>query len=466
MPPGPRLPAFLAAAVTLAYLGAFAGVFQFDDYKVIVEEPTVHSFAAWLADLGHGIRPVLKLSYLLNWLAGPGEAGFHAFNLAVHAANVLLAFALARRLARAHGLEGEDGARAALVAALLFGLHPAQTEAVTYLSGRSASLMAFFYLGGLAAYAAGAQGGRRVLLYALSPACFALAVATKEAAASFPLALLWWEACQPGAKDWRAIARRQAAHWALLAAIAALLAAHPLYGTRLAPALDAESLRRNALSQVDAIAYLVLRLVRPWPLNIDPDLRMASEWNLTLAVEAALLAAGALAAALSFRRRRWWGLGAAWFVLQLLPTNSILPRADLANDRHLYLAGLGFFVAAGVELAGWAKRRPGLSRRIWTSAGVAIALLAFATAARNRDYASEVALWEQTARVSPEKPRVHNNLGHAYSRAGRLDLAEAAYREALRLHPGYDVARDNLAVLMRRKAGSAPASRDPPTARP
>jgi len=461
MPPGFRVPALLAAAVTLAYLNSFAGVFQFDDLNVIVSNPTVHSLGAWFADLGRGIRPLLKLTYALNWILWPEAAGFHAFNLAVHLANTLLVYFLARMLAQGHGLNaGRDAGVAAAVAALLFGLHPAQTEAVTYISGRSSSLMATFCLGSLLAYAAGCERHRHWLLHGVSPALFALAVATKEAAITFPLALLWWEASRrSGPLDWKAIARRQAAHWVVLAAAAAALLAHPLYGSRIVPDLGLESFRRNALSQVDAVTYLVLRLVRIHPLNIDPDLRMASSWNLTLAVEAALLLALCVAGLFSLRKRRWWGLGLAWFVLVLLPTNSLLPRLDLANDRHLYLAGFGLFVALGVEVAG-SNRGPVPGRRwLWPPVAAVIALLAVFTAMRNRDYASEVRLWEQTARVSPAKPRVFNNLGLSYSEAGQLELAERAYREALRLNPSYEVARENLEILVQRRTGPAPPAR-------
>ena len=416
----------VAAAVVLAYLNSFAGVFQFDDFKVIVANPTVHSLTAWYDDLAGGIRPLLKLTYTLNWIAGPGEAGFHAVNLAIHVANTMMVLWLVGRVT--------NDRAAAVVAALLFGLHPAQTEAVTYVSGRSASLMAAFYLAGLCAYVAGRQ--------ALSLVLFVLAMAVKEVAITFPLALLLWD---------RAITRRQAGHWTLAIAAVAVLVVHPLYGTRLMPALDLDSVRSNVLSQIDAITYLVLRLVRIYPLNIDPDLRFATEWNLTLVVEAVLLAGLALAAVLSRKRRPWWALAAAWFVIHLLPTNSLLPRPDLANDRHLYLACIGPFAAAGIEVArALAAARP----RAWVAVAAVALLLAAATALRNRDYASEVALWEQTVTVSPLKPRPFNNLGVAYEQAGRLDLAEAAYREALRLHPGYDLARANLARLT--QGGASP----------
>lgn len=81
---------------------------------------------------------------------------------------------------------------------------------------------------------------------------------------------------------------------------------------------------------------------------------------------------------------------------------------------------------------------------------------------RNEDYASEIALWRQTARVSPQKPRVFNNLGYAYSAAGCLEQAERAYARAVQLDPRYELARGNLEVVARRReqAGEAKATCD------
>jgi hypothetical protein len=126
-------------------------------------------------------------------------------------------------------------------------------------------------------------------------------------------------------------------------------------------------------------------------------------------------------------------------VIHLLPTNSLLPRPDLANDRHLYLACFGPFLAVGIEVARAVSPRP----RAWAAVAVVTLLLAAATVVRNRDYWSEVALWEQTATVSPAKPRVFNNLGVAYEQAGARPRRGRLPRGPA-LHPGYDLARGNL----------------------
>lgn len=447
-----RTAALLTAPVLAASLGGSGGVFQFDDHNVIVDNPVVHSFAAWWADAGHGIRPLLKLSYTANWVAGPGEAGFHAVNLGVHLVNTLLVFMLARLVARqARVLDEGQRRAAACMAALLFGLHPANTEAVAYISGRSSSLMAMFFLGSVLAYAAGSLRGQRRLTWFVSPLLFALALLTKESAISLPLALLLWEASRGGPIRTADLARRLWVHALVLVLAVAALLLHPIYGDRLVPDLAAAAVAHNLLTQIDALAYLGARLIVVWPLTIDPDLRAFTTWSPALAAKAALLGTALLLGMLALRRRSWWGFGVLWFVVTLLPTNSLLPRLDLANDRQLYLAGIGLFIALAIEVEIWRGRRPAPAQAwVRPAAGGVLALLGMLAFQRGHDYTSEIRLWEQTARVSPLKPRVFNNLGFAYSAAGCVRDAEAAYREALRLRPDYPLARANLERLLER----------------
>jgi hypothetical protein len=113
------------AAALAAYANAFLGSFQFDDFNVVVRQGAVHSLAAWW-DSMPGIRPLLKLSYALSWSAGGGTAPFHALNVALHAANVLLVWAILGELwAR---LELAQARFAAFAGALLFALHPARSR--------------------------------------------------------------------------------------------------------------------------------------------------------------------------------------------------------------------------------------------------------------------------------------------------------------------------------------------------
>ncbi len=412
----------LLAAVLAAYANAFLGSFQFDDYNVIVRQGAVHSLAAWW-DSMPGIRPLLKLSYALSWSAGDGGTlAFHAVNVSLHAANVLLVWALLQEIWQRLGCK--EAGLAAFAGAMLFALHPVNTEAVTYISGRSVSLMAFFYLGSVFAYL---RGGPRWI----SPALFAAALATKEVAVTLPFALLLCDAIDPR----RPIdLRRQALHWLVLAAGIALMAGIPRYREMLEASLALRSFGEQALLQIGAVARLAGLLVLALPPNIDPEVQPSAPAG------AVVLAATIGVGFALLRRQPWFAFALLWFFLHLAPTNSLLPRLDAVNDRQLYLASIGPLALAGLAIAWLPKSRVALL--------LALSLgLAYATVMRNQDYRSEVALWSDTVRKSPGSARAFNNLGYAYQLEGRRDEARGAYARALELDPEHIQARFNLREL-------------------
>jgi hypothetical protein len=493
--------ALLLLAVAATYAGALRADFQFDDYNVIVGNPVVHAWAAWWADAAHGIRPLLKASYTLCWTMGPGAFGFHLVNVLVHAANTLLIYALSTRLLSAISFQPSAFPHAArldslrvtrdalrgkqsgvspdasspfpgfrltphasrflsphsspltghipLVTALLFAVHPIQTEAVTYISGRSVSLMALCYLGSVLAYvhAQCAGGvGRRRLLHGLSLGLFVAALLVKETAVTLPAALLLWEVTVGDRGPWRVIVKRLAPHWMLLGVAAAWLWWHPGYHSLFAYSFSLRSLHDAVLTQIHGIVYLLSRLLLVHRLNIDPDLPVITAWTPGLVAESLALG-GCLGAALwAFRRQPWMAFGILWVFLHLLPTNSVVPRLDVANERQVYLAGWGVFLLAGAGLARLSLLlpRPAMATAV---TGLAVVWLGAATVARNGDYRTEVSLWNATVLESPAKARGHNNLGYAYALAGRPKEAEQAYRTALRLDPDFVIARRNLAML-------------------
>ena len=418
----------LAAAALAAYAGAFLGSFQFDDFNVIVHQQAVHSLGAWW-DSMPGIRPLLKLSYALSWSAGGGrEPAFHLVNVALHAANVLLVWAILRTLFERMGVGGDGFA--AFAAALFFALHPAHTEAVTYVSGRSVSLMAFFYLAAVLAHLRGAPRWA-------SPLLFALALGAKEVAATLPAALVLCAALDLRRPfRWREALARTAPHWALLLAGFALMAALPRYREMLETSLALRAPLEQLELQLGALARHVGVLILAVPPNIDPQVPA-----LPAGAVFAVLAAAGVGIAL-IRAQPWYALALLWFLLHLAPTNSILPRLDAANDRQLYLASIGPLALAGFALSF-------LPRARWALATLLAAVLAAGTILRNQDYRSEVALWRDTVRQSPGSARAWNNLGYALQLEGKEDAAVAAYRRALELDPEHVPAGVNLQGLRR-----------------
>ena len=409
----------VAAAALIAYLPSLGGVFHFDDYNVIVHYPTVHSWQALFERAGGGVRPLLKASYTLNWTLG---GGFSFLNIAVHALNAALLFLIGKQLFADR--------RAALIAALLFALHPAATEAVTYISGRSSSLMAAFYLGAMLAYLRGAH-------WSFSAILFVLAVATRETAVTLPAALLLCELCRSERPAWREILRRQWPHWALLLAGGLFLLLNQRYFDLVAYGYGERGLGDNLLTQVGGISYLVLRLISLHGYNIDPALPTLSEWTVVLLFQALLLFSLSVLGLINLRRRPWIAFGVLWFFLQLAPTNSIVPRLDVANDRQLYLASWGLFLALCIQL----RNLPAIA-----FAGVVI-LFAATSIARQLDYRSEIVLWESSVALAPWNARGHNNLGYAYQLAGRTRDARREYQAALLFDPAHAKAKLNLHFL-------------------
>jgi protein O-mannosyl-transferase len=415
--------ALLAAASLAAYLPSFGGAYQFDDYNVIVDYPTVHAWDALFERAGGGVRALLKATYTLNWTLGGGSTfGFHLVNVALHALNAVLLFLVGRRLFPAH-------AGAALAAALLFALHPAQTEAVTYVSGRSVSLMATLYLLSLYLYLRGSY---------LSVVPFALALGVKETAVTLPAALLLVELARAERSPWRL----QLPHWLVLGAGALVILLVPRYFELVAYGFSQRGPLENLLAQVGGISYLLARLFTLQGYNIDPGLPAFQGFTAAFLLQAGLILGLFAAGIATLRSRPWLGFGILWFFLQLAPTNSIVPRLDVANDRQLYLASWGLLLAVSVEVSLVLARRSSLAL-----GAVTALLFAVSSVSRQLDYRDEVTLWEASVRENPANARARNNLGYAYYLAGRKAEARREMQAAARLDPAYQKPRANLLLL-------------------
>lgn len=436
------LPGLPALAIVLLWGPALPGSFQFDDWNVIVNESRVHSLSAWWQSMP-GIRPLLKLSYALNMAVDVGPTGFRIVNILIHALSATLVGSLLRTRGLRAGLAEMDASRAALLAALIFALHPVQTEAVTYISGRSSSMAACFCLLSLYCWVRSEQSEQArsaAAWLATCCVCFALAVATKETALVLPLALLLYSADRPIP----ATLQRLTPLLLLMVLMPCVALNLPTYSRLLAVSLDTRTIAENVLVQSQAVSYLAGQLLRVWNGNADPQLAdvATSNW---LGAMLCVAWMSALASALSRARRAPVGAFAVlWFLLWLSPTNSLLPRLDVANDRQLYLALVGPAWWLATELTSWHRARPAESAVI---AALLLLALIGSTCQRNRIYATEITFWLDTAERNPDNSRAANNLGMAYAIDCRFDEAAEAFERAIALSPGEYHARINLLLL-------------------
>jgi len=438
----------LFIAVCAAYFNSFAGDYQFDDYNVIVHGAGVASFSGWL-DSQPGIRPLLKLTYTLNNVSGLGLYGFHVINLLFHLVASLLVYAVLRRLTHDDDLVFRDQRLAAFLAALVFALHPAQTEAVTYVSGRSTSLAAAFALLSMLLWLRGREYEDRRDLYLRSPFAFLLALLCKEYVAVLPLAFLLAARLQAGRMHWlRQALRESAAHWVVLVALIGAAAAIPRYRELALASLDARAIGVNLLTQANAIVYLAGQLVRFDRLNADPALPVVATLDATSIAVAAAVVATIVVGLLALRRSPVLAFSILWFFLWLAPTNSFIPRLDVANDRQLYLAIVG-------PAFGTARVLVRLLPRVlqWGLVPLLIAGLAYATWQRNAVYVDEIAFWRDAAEKAPHNARAFANLGNALALACHTADAEQALTMAFELDPSATQPVINLALL---RAGTLP----------
>ncbi|MGZ8983579.1 MAG: tetratricopeptide repeat protein [Methylotenera sp.] len=434
--------AVLLFAVFATYVNTlFWGAFQFDDYNVIVNNPVVHSWHAWWLDVGHGIRPLLKLSYTFDWTLGWGEAGFHFTNLLIHGGNTILVWFLTNSFLRQSG-RFTSGAPSAstlsintlsintllisTITALLFAVHPIHTEAVTYISGRSSSLMTLFYLGGILCYMTGLQKQSQFYLHTATPILFMAALAVKEVAITFPLALLLLHVGR--GDNWRTSITHAWSSWLVFIASVIFFLQDANYSPHLARSLAAHDGLSNLAVQTNAVFYLLGQWFYPLWLNIDPDL---STFSTISKLKLGLIPAISIAyliLANKLKQRPWLAFALGWLVIHLVFIYLIIPRIDIANERQLYLISWPLLMALVTEMTILLT-----SRQLIKVTFIMFIAASTLTIMRNLDYRSEVTLWQTAVKLSPNKARVHNNLGYAYFLAGQPDKARQHYLQALAL---------------------------------
>ena len=450
----------IAAVIVTAYATSLNASFQFDDWNVIVDEARVQSLSAWWQSMP-GIRALTKFTYALNNEFENSAAGFRALNILIHYGTAALVFVLIEMVATRLRWSAAEASWTALWVALVFAAHPAQSEAITYICGRSGSLAAFLALASLVVWLRAAHSTVPSRSRQLSSAAlFALAIAAKETMIVMPCALLLLIEMRtrgPGADsgvddrlDCNAAERRAVRwHWLVAAGVVAIILVWPPYQRLIATSLDIRSMGENLLTQANALGYLLGQLVRFDHLNADPRLPI-----LTVATPRALLrclfaASGIIAALVMLRRRPAVAFGLLWFFVWLAPTNSLLARYEVANDRQLYLSvvAAGWLLACGARSV--LRRCHGDAVRIATAiiALLSVATLSAASAMRNRVYATEVSFWSDVVDKTPGNARAANNLGYALALVSRPREAAAQFERAIQIDPNYVKARINLRLL-------------------
>ena len=446
----------LVLAAWLAYSNSFEGPFQFDAVHSVVENRTIRALwppgAVLLPPLRGATvegRPLLNLSFAMNYaLGGLNVRGYHAANLLIHLFAGLALFGCVRRtllLPAWRERLGGAGTGFAWVTALLWTVHPLQTESVMNIVQRAESLAGMFYLVTLYCAIRSFGAGRSACWQAAAVAACLLAMATKEVAVSIPLMVLLYDRLLVAGTFREALRMRKGFHAALAMTwllLAVLLFRSGGHGDTIGFG-KGTSAWEYACTQTWVIVDYLRLCFWPHPLILDYWTQVISDpWKiLPCAAAIGLLLAGTV---LAVRRQPWLAFAGAWFFATLAPTSSVVPIvAQLQAEHRMYLP-LAAVVVVTVGAAYHFFRREAAVALTVLAAGT----LSYLTYCRNEDYASQYALWRDTAEKRPENPRALNNLGLALDGRGDAAGAIACYERALRIKPDYASSHNNLGLAL------------------
>ena len=314
-------------AALVSFGAAVAGTFVYDDLALL-NNPAITNPSGWLDCWRFPqTRPLTWFSFWISDRFGENPIGWHVVSLLLHIAVAALVWDVLRRLIPQ---------RAALIAALIFAVHPIAAEPVVYVYARATLLGALFSLLAIRSWITQRPW--------LAVVCFSAAMLAKEEFAALPLFLVLFDFSRQEKVRWRPVIA--------MLAIALILGIRVVRATFVVPGADAGaqagiSLGAYLLAQGSSIVLYLRQLVLPWGLSPLYD-SVRPQVAVGLAAWAGVVA---LMAAACFRFRKlqpgFWFLAG---LLLLAPSSSIFPSTELAADRRMYLPLVAFAACAGLLL--------------------------------------------------------------------------------------------------------------------
>ena len=464
------------------YSNTLNSEFHLDDLEFIVNNQSIRSFDK-VAAYSRTIAPtrfVSFLSFALNYHFGKlNVVGYHIFNLAVHLISsifvwwlVVLIFSTPRlKVMKEH----DDVHHVGFFAALLFVSHPIQTQAVTYITQRFASMATMFYLASVCFYLKSRissfynKSSIPYVIAALLSALFGLF--TKEIIITLPLVILMIEGLLFKSKD------SYAENLGAMPKLKILLFCVLLVGF-ISPFLYSFKISNIFLSQkisgshdgdiITLWSYLITQL-KVWivylrllflPIfqNIDHDFALSSSvFELKVMFSYFVLMTIIFFAS---KIRIFYPVvtfSIFWFFITL--SCEMIPRRHVIFEHKLYLPSVGFCILLALFLSRLVRDKEKLKA---LTAAIIIGLSVL-TVIRNNVWLSEVSLWEDAYSKSPNKYRANLSLGKAYLENNELDKALLHIDKAIEIVPS-SFAYTNRGILFSKRKMFSEALQDFQTA--
>jgi protein O-mannosyl-transferase len=436
----------ITVAVAACYANTLDNDFVHDDRVEILDNPLIKdpsnlkrilTSPAWafLQDTGDPVgsnyyRPVQYLSYMaLYRIGGTAPWGYHLYKLILHLGVCILFFWIGLRLV---GFQG------ALISALLMAVHPANTEAVSWISGITDVTCALFFLVSFYCFLMDEERPSVGWLVGMQVAFFA-GMFSKETMATYIPVLLIYQWLQGKPPSVRQVVR---VYLPLVLTLSLYLsmrfAAIGSFTSQTQIRYEALNPFQGVLNQLVLLSQYFQLFFFPLNLNahhvFDPVLSLA-DFRLwfALLVLAGMLAFWMYAATHSdSRQRAIMTFGLLMFVVVLSPVLIFYKRIgdNVFAERYLYLPMMGLALSLTAPLA-----RMDFQPHVKAAFLVLLTLLSWRTIRRNSIWETELVLYETTARASPGAGSIWNNLGVAYSRVGRTEDAIKAFETSIVSRP-------------------------------
>ncbi len=423
--------------VILAIAGAlYAPILGFgfnlatDDVLFVLQNPFIRdtSFKGLLAVVsspGHVYGEIQPIPYLSFWtdyaLFGTRATGYYLVQMMLHLLNVTLVFFLMRSLSQNQLI--------ALVAALIFAIHPLQVDTVAMVNQRKTLLFSFFSLCSLLACFRWEESGAKTA-YASSLIFFCLALLSKATAVIVPLLAIFTKFVRQGSlSQVRGI-------WLMVPFFLLALSAGVVTILTESAAEQVHSLKFGTLASQIKLVILIYGDYF-WsvflPLNLSPAYIYRPEDLNSLRMLSALMfciTAGGLFMLGLKKRYSWLTLGIGWFVICLMPTSQLIPTTNLRQDHYMYLAlaGPALMVGGLVKTlsSGWEERRLFLPIIVLVTA-----LLGLLTFSHLEHYSNGLKYCDRFQKTQGWIPALESLRGRVFMLIGEYELAKESYLKTI-----------------------------------
>lgn len=380
--------AFFATLIVIAsfsvYLNSLQNEFLWDDKVLISENDSIKDWKylkenfvthlyAGTKDASNFYRPVLKLSFMLDWSIWKDNVlGWHFVNIVLHTLNAVFIFFIFSVVLKNY--------IASFITAMFFAVHPLFTSAVVYISGRGDPLALFFMLISFLFFIK--------LRYAFSVLFFIFAILTKETAIILPLLLFAYE------RLFRENEKRGLTPFLPYIAVCAVYGAlrFTVFNFPFVPTLTSGSTVYLRLLTMSKILFIYLGLlVFPLGLHMERNIPYAkSFFELQIMLSfAAVIAIAYFVYKNIYRRDGRMFFGALWFLIALLPVSNIRALNMSMAEHWMYVPAIGLFSCAGLVLSRLIQRTIAWKMAAWGVFGIFILFFSYTTIAQNRTWRNE-----------------------------------------------------------------------------